>query len=112
MGNMLKEGLEELKEKHPSIGDVRSIGLFACIELVEDRETKEPLSPLPGLPPSGDPMLAAKLSSEMRKRGMHCFAKWNYIFPVPPLCVGPSELQEGLAILDEVLVLADEIAAH
>ncbi|MBC7241375.1 MAG: aminotransferase class III-fold pyridoxal phosphate-dependent enzyme [Anaerolineae bacterium] len=112
MGNMLKEGLEELKEKHPSIGDVRSIGLFACIELVKDRETKEPLSPLPGLPPSGDPMLAAKLSSEMRKRGMHCFAKWNYIFPIPPLCVGPSELQEGLAILDEVLVLADEIAAH
>ena len=46
------------------------------------------------------------------KRQWKLKKSWNYIFPVPPLCVGPSELQEGLAILDEVLVLADEIAAH
>lgn len=110
MGILLKAGLEELKAKHPSVGDVRSIGLFSCIELVRDRETKEPLAPLPGLPPSGDPSLSMKLSAAMRERGLHCFAKWNYLFPAPPLPISASELKEGLEILDEVLVIADEIA--
>jgi len=108
MGTILKEGLEVLKAQHPSVGDVRAIGLFSTIELVKDRESKEPLAPLPGLPASPqDTQVAPRLSAALRERGMHCFVKWNHLFPIPPLCIGESELREGLRILDEVLDLAD-----
>jgi taurine--2-oxoglutarate transaminase len=110
MGMILKEGLADLKERHPSVGDVRSIGLFSTIELVKDRKSKEPLAPLPGLASSPDSAnVAPRLSAAFRERGMVCFAKWNHIFPIPPLCIHESELRDGLRVLDEVLVIADEI---
>jgi taurine--2-oxoglutarate transaminase len=108
MGVNLKEGLEELKDKHPSVGDVRSIGLFSTIELVKDRETKEPLAPLPGLASSPkDANVAPRLSAALRDRGMHCFVKWNHMFPIPPLCITEAELRDGLDIIDQVLDIAD-----
>jgi taurine--2-oxoglutarate transaminase len=108
MGAILKEGLEDLKARHLSVGDVRSIGLFSTIELVKDRETKEPLAPLPGLPSSPlDAQVAPLLSAALRERGMHCFVKWNHLFPIPPLCISETELRDGLQILDEVLTIAD-----
>jgi taurine--2-oxoglutarate transaminase len=110
LGMILKEGLEEIMDRHPSVGDVRSIGLFSTIELVKDRATKEPLAPLPGLPSSPqDAQVAPKLSTALRERGMHCFVKWNHLFPIPPLSIGEAELRDGLEILDEVLAIADAL---
>jgi taurine---2-oxoglutarate transaminase len=112
MGAVLKEGLEEIKDRHASVGDVRCIGLFSTIELVKDRETREPLAPLPGLRFSGaEPPLAPRLSAALRERGMHCFVKWNHLFPIPPLCITETELRDGLRILDQVLAIADELAS-
>jgi taurine--2-oxoglutarate transaminase len=108
MGAILAGGLKALQEKHPSVGDVRCIGLFSTIELVKDRQTKEPLAPLPGLPSSPeDVQVAPRLSAALRERGMHCFVKWNHLFPIPPLCIDESQLRDGLAILDEALAVAD-----
>jgi taurine--2-oxoglutarate transaminase len=108
MGRILQDGLQEIQAKHPSVGDVRSIGLFSTIELVKDRQTKEPLAPLPGLPSSpADAQVAPALSAALRERGMHCFVKWNHLFPIPPLCITETELRDGLQILDEVLDIAD-----
>jgi taurine--2-oxoglutarate transaminase len=110
MGVILKQGLEDLMMKHPSVGDVRSIGLFSAIELVKDRETKEPLAPLPGLPSSPDDVqVAPRLAAALRERGMHCFVKWNHLFPIPPLCISETQLRDGLQILDQVLEIADEM---
>jgi taurine--2-oxoglutarate transaminase len=110
LGAILKEGLEEIEDKHPSVGDVRSIGLFSTIELVKDRKTKEPLAPLPGLPSSPqDAQVAPRLSGALREQGMHCFVKWNHLFPIPPLSIDETELRDGLQILDEVLHIADEM---
>jgi taurine--2-oxoglutarate transaminase len=112
MGLVLREGLEDIQDKHPSVGDIRSIGLFSTIELVKDRETKEPLAPLPGLPSSPqDAQVAPKLSAALRERGMHCFVKWNHLFPIPPLSISETELRDGLRILDEVLDIADEMVS-
>ena len=112
MGLLLKQGLQDLQAKHLSVGDVRCIGLFSTIELVKDRETREPLAPLPGLPSSPqDSQVAPRLSAALRERGMHCFVKWNYLFPIPPLCIQESQLREGLAILDDVLNIADRLVA-
>jgi taurine--2-oxoglutarate transaminase len=111
LGAVLQEGLEDLKHSHSSVGDVRSIGLFSTIELVKDRGTKEPLSPMPGLPASPQAVeIAPRLSTAMRERGMHCFAKWNFVFPIPPLSINETELREGLSILDDVLCIADDVA--
>ena len=105
MGVMLKEGLEELKARHPSVGDVRSIGLFAVIELVKDRETKEPLAPWNAKP--WEMGVMAQVPGALRERGMYTFVKWNWIFAVPPLSINETELHHGLRILDEVLDITD-----
>jgi taurine--2-oxoglutarate transaminase len=105
MGIILKEGLEELKAKHPSVGDVRCIGLFSVIELVKDKETKEPLAPWNAKPDEMGVM--AEVPGALRERGMFTFSKWNWIFVVPPLCINEAELRDGLRILDEVLDITD-----
>jgi taurine--2-oxoglutarate transaminase len=108
-GATLKEGLAELQAKHPSIGDVRSIGMFAIIELVKDRETKEPLAPWNAKPHEMGVM--AQVPGALRERGMYTFSKWNWIFVVPPLSIDPTELQDGLRILDEVLAITDAVVS-
>ncbi|MDY7077445.1 MAG: aminotransferase class III-fold pyridoxal phosphate-dependent enzyme [Chloroflexota bacterium] len=105
MGEILEQGLEELKAKHPSVGDVRCIGLFAVIELVKDRETKEPLAPWNAKPHEMGVM--AQVPGALRERGMYTFSKWNWIFVVPPLSINETELRDGLHILDEVLDITD-----
>jgi taurine--2-oxoglutarate transaminase len=106
MGEILKAGLEELEDKHPCVGDVRSIGLFAVLELVKDRETKEPLAPWNAKPHEMGVM--AKLSGLLRELGMFTFVRWNWIFAVPPLCISETELRDGLDIIDKVLHVADQ----
>ncbi len=105
MGVILKEGLEELKVKHPSVGDVRCIGLFAVIELVKDKGTKEPLAPWNAKPHEMGVM--AQVPGALRERGMYTFSKWNWIFAVPPLNINEAELRDGLRILNEVLDITD-----
>jgi taurine--2-oxoglutarate transaminase len=105
MGLVLKEGLEELKASHPSVGDVRSIGLFAVIELVKDRKTKEAMAPWNAKPHEMGVM--AQVPGALRERGMYTFSKWNWIFVVPPLSIKEAELRDGLQILDEVLEITD-----
>ena len=106
MGTHLKEGLEELKARHRSVGDVRSIGLFSVIELVKDKGTKEPLAPWNARPHEMGVM--AQVPQALRERGMYTFSKWNWIFVVPPLCIDEAELSDGLRILDEVLEITDK----
>jgi taurine--2-oxoglutarate transaminase len=105
MGEVLKDGLYELKDKHPCVGDVRGLGLFTILELVKDRETKEPLAPWNAKPHEMGVM--AKLPGLIRELGMFTFVRWNWIFAVPPLCVNEAELREGLDIIDKVLDVAD-----
>jgi taurine--2-oxoglutarate transaminase len=105
MGKVLKEGLEELQDEHPSIGEVRGLGLFFVIELVKDRESKEPLAPWNAQPHEMGVM--AQVPGALRERGMYTFSKWNWIFVAPPLSINEVELSEGLRILDEVLNITD-----
>ncbi|MGM0689458.1 MAG: aminotransferase class III-fold pyridoxal phosphate-dependent enzyme [Bacillota bacterium] len=104
MGEILKTRLNELKEKHPSIGDVRSIGLFAAIELVKDRETKEPLAPWNG----PDPGIIGQINKCLREKGVYIYLRWNYMFLAPPIAINEKELKFGLDVIDECLDLADE----
>ncbi len=106
LGDVLAGELPRLAERHPSIGDVRGLGLFWGLELVRDRGTREPLVPFNATGEAAAPM--ARISKAALERGLYLFTHWNVIGIVPPLTITREELDEGLAILDEVLELADE----
>ncbi len=109
MGEILGRRLEDLKDKHASVGDVRHIGLFSIIELVRDKGTREPLAPWNAKPEELGVM--AEVLPALRERGLSTFVKWNWIFVVPPLCVTEEELREGLTVIDEVLDVTDKAAS-
>lgn len=109
MGQVLARELHRLKEKHPSVGDVRSIGLFSILELVKDRKTREPLVPFNARPDQMGAM--AKIGAFFRENGLYTFVRWNNFFVNPPLCITEAELMEGLAIVDKALDLSDQAIA-
>jgi taurine--2-oxoglutarate transaminase len=95
-------GLRELADRHASVGEVRGTGVFWAVELVSNRATKEQIN-IAGSTPDAINELAAALKS----RGMLPFVNTNRIHLVPPCNITDTEAKEGLAILDEVLTLAD-----
>src|SRR5213592_3565220 len=106
LGEALGDGLRGLQERHELIGEVRGKGLFWGIELVRDRETREPLVPFNA---SGEDLAPiTRLAKAAMERGLYLMTHWNVIMVCPPLTITRDELDEGLAVLDEVLALADE----
>lgn len=106
MGESMSRHLHALKDKHPSVGDVRSIGLFGVIECVKNRQTREPLAPWNAKASEMGAM--AKVAGKLKDLGLSTFVRWNWVFTVPPLCITEAEMAEGMAIIDEALNLADE----
>ncbi|MFM9085734.1 MAG: aspartate aminotransferase family protein [Acidimicrobiia bacterium] len=98
-------GLEKLKEKHPSVGDVRGLGVFWAIELVRDRATRQPYVPFNAAGADAKPM--AELAAACKERGLWPFTHFNRIHVVPPCTTPADEVHQGLEILDEVLEIAD-----
>lgn len=96
--------LEDIKKKHKSVGDVRYIGLFSGVELVKDRETREPLVPW-GQDPKG---IMGTITKELKARGFFTYTHENVIVVAPPLIITEAQLDEELAKLDEVLTIVDE----
>ena len=101
MGEALGAGLAQLQERHPSIGEIRGKGLFWGIELVRDRETREPLVPFNATGEDFAPM--AQVMKAAMERGLYLMTHWNVIMIVPPLTITREELDEGIGILDDVL---------
>lgn len=94
--------LRELAARHPSIGEVRGTGCFWAVELVRDRETREPLAAYGGSSPEMNQVIAA-----LKAEGVLPFANFNRIHVVPPLNIPDDLLREGLAALDRALDVAD-----
>ncbi|MFC8382324.1 aspartate aminotransferase family protein [Nocardia sp. NPDC057272] len=95
-------GLRELAQRHPSIGEVRGLGVFWAVELVRNRATREPLAPYGGTSPAMNELVAA-----CRTGGMLPFVNFNRLHVVPPCVITEAEAKEGLAILDQALTVAD-----
>ncbi|MBL4716260.1 MAG: aminotransferase class III-fold pyridoxal phosphate-dependent enzyme [Bacteroidia bacterium] len=106
MGNYMEERVEEMKSQHPSIGDYRNTGLLGCIELVKNRETKEPMALWNAKPNEMEVM--NKVAAKIRELGMFTFVRWNWIFTCPPLCINQNEMDEGLDIISKAISIADE----
>jgi taurine--2-oxoglutarate transaminase len=98
---VLGPGLAALADKHAWIGEVRGTGAFWALELVRDRQTREPLAPYGGSSPQMGAVVAA-----CTRRGLLPFVNFNRLHVVPPLTISAQEAQTGLDILDEALTEA------
>ncbi|QDA61726.1 aminotransferase class III-fold pyridoxal phosphate-dependent enzyme [Hymenobacter jejuensis] len=106
MGRYIEQRVAEMAERHPSIGDFRNTGLLGCIELVKNRETKEPMAPWNAAPNQMEVM--NQVAAKIRELGMYTFVRWNYIFVAPPLTITKEEVDEGLEIISQAIAIADE----
>lgn len=105
LGSRLAPRLEDLADKHRSIGEVRGLGLFWGLELVRNRETREPLVPFNASGKDAEPI--NELSRAAMEKGLFLFVHWNVVVIAPPLVITEGELDQGLEILDTILELAD-----
>lgn len=104
-GQVMAEMMAELVDRHPSVGEVRSIGLFGAIELVKNRETREPVCPFAG---TSAEMVALK--KHLLEKGLFLYTHWNLLLVIPPLIITDEQLAEGFSIIDKSLELTDRIA--
>jgi taurine---2-oxoglutarate transaminase len=109
MGEVFRDELNGLAERHPSIGEVRGLGCFWGLELVKDRKTREPLVPFNATGEAFAPV--ARTAKAALDRGLDLMTHWNVVMVCPPLTITRDELDEGIAILDEALAVADTFTA-
>jgi taurine--2-oxoglutarate transaminase len=103
MGAVMVDLLAELVDRHPSVGEVRSIGLFGVIELVRNRKTKEPMAPY-----NSSSSEMAALRSFLLQNGIYMYTHWNSLLIIPPLIINKEQLLEGFEIIDRALQVTDK----
>jgi len=103
-GLVMADMLAELVERHPSVGEVRSLGLFGVIEVVKNRRTHEAATHFG----KSSPEMTA-LKKYLLDRGIFLYTHWHTILLIPPLIITPEQLAEGIAVIDEALEITDKI---
>jgi taurine--2-oxoglutarate transaminase len=103
MGPVLHKLLADLGEIHPSVGEVRNIGLFGILELVRDRKTKEPMAPWNGSSPE-----MAAFRKYCTDHGLYLYPHWHTVLIIPPLIITEEQLKEGFEVLDKALEITDK----
>ena len=106
MGDWFADALGGLQTRHPSIGDVRGKGCFWGLELVKNRQTREMLVPYNAGGEAAAPV--SRVAKAALERGLYLMTHWNVVMVVPPLTITRDEAEEGVAVLDDVLAIADE----
>lgn len=109
IGGYLGERLNELREKHVSIGDVRGTGLFWAVELVRDRESKEPFNTREDKM-AGRQTVAGKVGQRMMENGVYISSWITHLTVAPPLIVTEEEIDRGVDALDAALEFSDKEA--
>ncbi len=104
MGKILGELLEDIKEKHVAVGDVRYIGLFSAVELVKNKNSREPLVPY-GKDPE---KIMSRIVGMLKEKGFETYSHENSILIAPPLIIKEDELREAMGIFDKVMCFVDE----
>jgi len=102
LGKVMAGLLDDLQAEHPSVGDVRSIGLFGIVELVRNRQTKEPMTPFNGNSPE-----MQQLGAFFKDNGLYTYVHWHTFFTNPPLSITEAELREAFEIINRGLALTD-----
>ncbi|MBB4855780.1 taurine--2-oxoglutarate transaminase [Mycobacteroides chelonae] len=105
---VVRPELERWVQTHPSVGEIRGRGLFWAVELVRDKQTREPLVPFNASGEAAAPMNA--FAAACKKDGLWPFTHFNRTHVAPPLIIGEEDLRRGLAIIDGALNVADGYA--
>lgn len=105
-GERLGAGLEELAKRHPSIGEIRGRGLFYGLDLVKNRETREPLVPFNAVGEAAAPMNA--ITKAAMEKGLYLSSHFNIMRLTPPLVIQDDEIDFALEVLDSALDNADK----
>jgi taurine---2-oxoglutarate transaminase len=103
-GRVMADILTELTDRHPSIGEVRSIGLFGVIELVKNRKSREPLCEY-----GGTSATMTAFRKKCLEKGLFLYTHWHTALIIPPLITTPEQLAEGFQILDTALDIPDQV---
>jgi taurine--2-oxoglutarate transaminase len=104
----VRQKLETLKAKHPSVGDVRGLGLFFAVEIVKNRSTKQLFNTMRDKV-EGKPLVVDQVAAKMMAQGVSIQAWVSHFVIAPPLIVTKEELDLGIAALDEHLAIADAL---
>lgn len=108
LGAYLGDKLLALRELHPSVGDVRGIGLFWAVELVKDKESKAPFnSSLDKI--EGKPLVVDQVAGKMLAAGVAIQSWISHFIIAPPLIITKEQIDIGVAALDEALLFADAL---
>ena len=102
----LKTKLFDLAEKHPCVGDVRGVGHFWGFEIVKNRSTKTPFN-VKTDKITGKPLMTGRISAEAMKNGLYLMGWYDNLIITPPLIITEAQVDEGIAILDKALEIAD-----
>ncbi len=107
MGEYLGKRLKEVGDKHPSVGEVRGLGLFWAVDLTKNQRTREPFN-VPKDKYSGAPLVVDQVAAEMMKQGVFVMSWINHLVVAPPLIVEKEDIDKGVEALDSALKVADE----
>lgn len=110
IGGYMHRRLEELKESHPSVGDIRGMGLFWALELTRDRSKRLPFNTRADKA-RGLQLMADRIASEMYRLGVYQYAWINHLVIAPPLIITESEIDIGIEALDKALRISDQSMA-
>lgn len=106
-GRYLMSELLELQKRHPSIGDVRGLGLYGTLELVINRKNKVPLVPWSSTVFSGPG--TREVNRRLLEKQVKVGLRWSRLTVAPPLTISEAEIDEGIAAIDYALYAADEL---
>lgn len=106
MGKYLGDRLNELKDRHPSVGEVRGLGLFWAVDLTRNRETREMFHRYRNKI-EGKPLIVDQIAAEMMKNGVLIQPWINHFVIAPPLIISKQEIDAALGVLDQALKISD-----
>ncbi len=105
----LKKKLVQLGEKHICVGDVRGIGHFWGLEIVKNRQTKEPFDTKADKF-SGKSLMTGRISADAMQRGLYVSPWYDTLVIAPPLIITENQIDEAVSILDQALEIGDQEA--
>jgi taurine--2-oxoglutarate transaminase len=106
LGPIMADHHAKLRERHPSVGETRNIGLFGIVQLIRDRNSREPMAPFNGSSPE-----MAALDARLRADGLYTMQHWDSFFANPPLSITEEQLGEAFEIIDGALEVTDAAVA-
>ena len=104
--DVIGPALAKIAERHPSVGEVRGLGVFWAIELVRNRKTREPFVPFNASGADAKPM--GEVMAACKALGVWPFAHFNRLQVTPPCTTSADDVRQGLAAIDKALDVADK----